>query len=126
MTADYAFVTGGIAAETEVFTLTRHGYDSGMMLANGTWFDSLSDTNKMAFRSAYGDPVDFRKRSRVYSSAALARLSAESVTQVVELTAEQRARWVSLTRWTHAALLDRIGSPAVELYTLIEEAKARF
>ena len=126
MTSDYAFVTGGIAPETKVFTLTRHGYDSGMMLANRTWFESLSDTNRSVFFSAYGDTTDFRHRSRNYSTGALDRLSSELQTQVVELTPEQRTLWVSKTRWTHETLLDRIGSRAIELYTLIEDAKARF
>ncbi len=126
MTADYAFVTGGIAPETKFFTLTRHGYDSGMVLANGVWFESLSETNKSVFQSAYGDTTDFRHCSRAYSKGALDQLSAQSQTRVVELTSEQRALWVSKTRWTHATLLDRIGSRAIELYTLIEDAKARF
>ena len=125
MTSDYAFVTGGIAPETKVFTLTRHGYDSGMMLANRSWFESLSDTNKSVFMSAYGDTTDFRHRSRRYSADALELLSAESLTQVVEPTSVQRALWVSKTRSTHDALLDRIGPRAVELYTLIEDAKTR-
>ena len=47
ITSDYAFVTGGLAEEVQVFTLTKHSYDTGMMLANASWFESLSANNKI-------------------------------------------------------------------------------
>ncbi len=126
MTSDYAFVTGGIAPETKVFTLTKHGYDTGMMLANGEWYEALSSTNKKMFLSAYGDTSDFRTRSRAYSTQALADLDENGVTRVVALSSHQRERWMSATKMTHQLLLDRIGPDAVALYDLITDAKSHF
>lgn len=126
MTSDYAFVTGGLAAETKVFTLTRHSYDAGMMLAYGRWYESLSDANKALFLSAYGSISDFRRRSRAYSAEELLRLPLETGTQVVELSMDQRKRWQRATASTHNQLIEDLGPTAGALYQLIKDAKAQF
>ena len=126
MTSDYGFVTGGIAAEVKVFTLTRHSYDTGMMLANAAWYEGLSTANKSLFLSAYGDLSDFRTRSRAYTAGELERLPETAGTQVITLTQQQRDHWAAVTRPVHQDLLDRIGEPAEALYAVIQDAKARF
>lgn len=126
MTSDYGFVTGGMASEVKVFTLTRHSYDTGMMLANAEWYDGLSETNKALFLQAYGDTKVFRAKSRGYTAQVLKNLPQTAGTQVIELTAAQRDRWVKVTRPTHKNLLDRLGTQAQALYTVIEDAKVRF
>ena len=126
MTSDYGFVTGGMASEVKVFTLTRHSYDTGMMLANAEWYDGLGQTNKALFLEAYGDTKVFRAKSRRYTAQALRDLPETAGTQVIELTAAQRDRWVEVTRPTHKTLLHRLGTQAQDLYKVIEDAKARF
>jgi len=126
MTSDYGFVTGGMAAEIEVFTLTRHSYDTGMMLANAAWYGGLSETNKSLFLTAYGDTTVFRAKSRAYTAEVLKKLPQTTGTKVVELSRAQRDRWVKVTRPTHKTLLDRLGTQAQALYTVIEDAKVRF
>lgn len=126
MTSDYGFVTGGMAAEVQVFTHTRHAYDTGMMLANADWYDALSKTNQRLMMRAYGDTTDFRKRSRDYTTGELTNLPQTAGTRVVALSAAERDKWVAVTRPTHRALLDRIGPPAEALYAVIADAKARF
>ena len=126
MTSDYGFVTGGMASEVKVFTLTRHSYDTGMMLANAAWYGGLSAENKSLFLSAYGDTSEFRTRSRAYTLGELGRLPETAGTQVVTLTPQERDRWAAVTRPVHQALLDRIGEPAKALYAVIQDAKARF
>lgn len=126
MTSDYGFVTGGMAEDIQVFTLTRHAYDTGMLLANAAWYSGLSDANQDMFTRAYGDTADFRMRSRAYTTGELAALPQAAGTRVVELSAKERAQWVAVTRPVHRALLDKVGPPAEALYAVIEEAKARF
>lgn len=126
MTSDYGFVTGGMAAEVKVFTLTRHSYDTGMMLANAVWYENLSETNKSLFLNAYGDTSEFRTRSRAYTLAELDRLPQTAGTRVVTLTPQQREVWAAATRPVHQALFDRIGAPAESLYAVIQDAKVRF
>lgn len=126
MTSDYGFVTGGMAAEVKVFTLTRHSYDTGMMLANAAWYENLSASNKSLFLGAYGDTSEFRTRSRAYTAAELDRLAQTAGTRVVTLTPQQREVWAVATRPVHKALLDRIGAPAESLYAVIQDAKVRF
>lgn len=126
MTSDYGFVTGGMAEEVQVFTLTRHGYDTGMMLANADWYGALSESNQRLFMQAYGDTSDFRNRSRAYTSGELMMLPERAGTRVIELSTAEREKWFTATRPAHRALLDRVGPPAEALYAVIEEAKARF
>ena len=126
MTSDYAFVTGGIAAQTNYFTLTRHGYDTGMMLANAEWYSDIGTSNRTMSLAAYGDAHDFRIRSRVYSMKALSALAKGGDVQVVELSVNQREKWFAATRITHNLLVDRIGEKAVALYDLFMESKPRF
>lgn len=126
ITSDYGFVTGGMAPEVNVFTLTRHSYDTGMMLANAAWYDGLSQANQALFRIAYGDSKVFRGKSRGYTAQVLEDLPQAAGTQVIELTAAQRDHWVKVTRPSHKTLLDRLGTQAHALYTVIEDAKVRF
>lgn len=124
ITADYPFFTGGINVESPYFIYTRHTYDAGMLLANKAWFDGLSPTNQAVIGKAWGDPMDFRQRSRAYTAAEMAKLPAKG-TQVLELTAEQSSRWAAATRITHVQLLDRLGPPAQALYDAIIEGKKK-
>ncbi|MDX2221955.1 MAG: TRAP transporter substrate-binding protein DctP [Rhodospirillaceae bacterium] len=129
ITADYPFFTGGIDSEAPYFIYTRHTYDAGVIFANKAWFDVQSAANQAMLRTAWGDPVDFRARSRDYTAAEMSKLRDKrdgSGTQVIELSPEQRARWVAATRPTHRLLLDRLGPEAVRLYEAIERGKAAY
>jgi len=126
ITSDYGFVTGGLEQEVNYFILTQHTYDTGLMIANKTWFESMSTKNRSLLRSAYGDISSFRQRSRNYTASELARLPFRSAVEVVKLTDDQRKRWVIATRPTHRRLLDSLGSIAVELYEVVEEGKRRY
>lgn len=126
MTSDYAFVTGGLAEEVQAFTLTKHSYDTGMMLANEAWFELLNQTNKKVIEEAYGNSQDFRMRSRAYSQSQLMGLHERTGTKVIEFSESQRQQWVQATASTHGALLERIGAPAIALYDIINDAKAQY
>ncbi len=126
ITSDYGFVTGGMAPEVAVFTLTRHAYDTGMMLANGDWYASLSAENQALLVTAYGDTRDFRQRSRAYTAGVLDALPDTAGTNVAMLSPDQRRRWADVTRPVHAKLLESLGPRADSLYGLIKDAKQRF
>jgi TRAP-type C4-dicarboxylate transport system substrate-binding protein len=129
ITADYPFFTGGIDAEAPYFIYTRHTYDAGMLFANKAWFDAQSASNQAMLRTAWGDPVDFRTRSRDYTAAEMAKLRAKrggQGTQVIELTSDQRTRWVAATQPTHRLLLDRLGPEAARLYDAIARGKSDY
>jgi len=126
ITSDYGFVTGGMAPEVGVFTLTRHAYDTGMMLANGDWYASLSAENQALLLTAYGDTRDFRDRSRAYTAGVLDTLPETVGTEVATLTPDQRRIWAEITLPAHVRLLDRLGPQARALYDVIAEGKLRF
>ncbi len=125
ITSDYPYATGGISFEAPIFVYTRHTYDAGLFYANKPWFDGLSATNQALLRVAFGDPIDFRQRGRGYTTAAMEQLKTKGV-QVIELTPDQRARWVEATRPVHRRVLDQLGPEAVKVYDAIQAAKQRF
>jgi hypothetical protein len=61
-----------------------------MLLAHRAWFEGLSARNQAVMRAAWGDPLDFRTRSRDYTVAEMAKRPAKG-TPVIELTAAQPA-----------------------------------
>ena len=125
ITSDYPYATGGMSFEAPIFVYTRHTYDAGLFYANKAWFDALSATNQALLRVAFGDPIDFRQRGRDYTTAAMEQLKSKGV-QVIELTPEQRARWVEATRPVHRRVLDQVGPEAARVYDAIQAAKQRF
>jgi TRAP-type C4-dicarboxylate transport system substrate-binding protein len=125
LTSDFAFFTGGLNAESPYFIYTRHAHDVGVLVANKAWFGALGPASQNAVRTAWGDGIEFRRRVRANTAAEMAKLPAKG-TQVVELTAEQRARWVGATKPVHAMVLEQLGPDARALYDAIIAAKAKY
>lgn len=124
ITADFPFFTGGLYTEAPYFIYTRHAYDVGVLLANKAWFGGLSTASQNAVRNAWGDGIEFRRRVRANTAAEIAKLPAKG-TQVVELTAEQRARWADAMRPVHTRVLEQLGADAQALYDVVIAAKAK-
>jgi TRAP-type transport system periplasmic protein len=125
ITSDYAFYTGGINAEAPYFIYTKHTYDMGFLIAHKPWFEALSPTNQRVFRAAWGGSQNFRARYRAHLAEEMTKLSAKG-TKVIELTATQRARWVSATQISHGQVLERLGPSAVSFYDKVQAGKRAF
>lgn len=125
ITSDYAFYTGGIYAEAPYFLYTQHTYDMGFLIANQAWFSALSVENQRVLRSAWGGSQNFRPRYREQLAEEMGKLLMKG-TEVIRLTPDQRARWVSATQISHAQVLEQLGPAAQAFYDHVQTAKRAY
>ncbi len=106
-------------------TLTHHSYDTGGLVANKRWFDSATPEQQAALIAANGTPEETRQPVRVLLDSLIQQMRDEGIV-IVELTPEQRARWVEETRPLAQDIIDQVGGRAQWLYEAILAGKAAF
>lgn len=106
------YALAGLARHAPHLTLTAHAYDAGVVVANRTWWRSLSEEQRERVRSCLDPPAAHRAEVRAFNAeleqGGLARLGA----QVHRLDDDQRRAWraaaAPVARW----LLERLGTSA--------------
>lgn len=115
----------GIATEAPHYTLTRHSYDMGVLLANAEWFAGLEPTARAAVESGFGGAVSARRRARSAVAELAAALPSKGVTlhQQDHATREEwrRAAWPA-----HQKLVRRIGGQSERIYAQLTAGIAAF
>ena len=116
------YLMTGISQEAPHLLLTGHAYDTGLTVANGQWWQSLSDAQRQSIRRALGSQDDGRQAIRSH----LARLQREASSlpniTVSEPTPAQLESWRELGRSTHPAIIAGAGPHGEEIYRLIMRA----
>ena len=124
-TGTYFYAATGITKQAAHYTLTEHAYSLGVITANKSWFEGLTQSDQRAVRDSV-PPVSFvRELMRSTARRTLEQLPAQQV-RVYSLSGEQRVRWRARSLVTHQVLIDRIGGRAEELYALIQEGRRAF
>ncbi len=118
------YVMTGLGREAPHLHLTGHVYDTGITVANRSWWLGLSDETREAIRRSLGSQAEGREAIREH----LLRLEEEALADprltVTQPTEEVLAEWRALGLATHPALIERSGPRAAEIYPLIEQANA--
>jgi len=116
------YLMTGISREAPHLLLTGHAYDTGLTVANGQWWRSLTDAQRQSLRSALGSQDDGRQAIRSH----LARLQREATSlpdiTVSEPTPAQLESWRELGRSTHPDIIAGAGPRGEEIYRLIMRA----
>ncbi|WP_405220609.1 TRAP transporter substrate-binding protein [Lentisalinibacter sediminis] len=117
------YAIAGISREARHLTLTRHAFDTGLIVANRRWFRALSERKQAVIMNAL-DPLQYSRNDvrRVLANILTEQLPAQSVA-VHRLDEEQRQRWRAAVTGTHETLLERVGGQAREIYRLVQEGK---
>ncbi|NKB44962.1 MAG: hypothetical protein GKS03_11860 [Alphaproteobacteria bacterium] len=119
------FALAGLDTVARHFTLTHHSYSTAGVVANKTWWDSLSADDRAVYRNAVPKADWYRglvlERNELY----LVRAEDDGL-RVVYPTAEERASWKRLGQNIHGDLVREIGGDATELYEEIMKAKRAF
>ena len=115
----------GIAGEAPHYTMTRHSYDTGVVVASKTWFDALPADLQQIVADAFPPSPDSRAAVRAMSRALEKSLTEKNV-QLHELTASQRAAWVDATRDNHLQIIRESGDRSQEIYDIILEARRHY
>lgn len=120
------YAIAGISREAKHFTLTRHAFDTGLIVANRSWFRDLAQRKRQIIMDSL-DPLQFSREEvrRVLRDIRVDQLPAQSVT-IHELDAEQMAQWRKAMQGTHEILLERVGGRAREIYELVQRGKRAF
>ncbi|HKL63711.1 MAG TPA: TRAP transporter substrate-binding protein DctP [Woeseiaceae bacterium] len=117
------YAIAGISREAKHFTLTYHAFDTGLIVANRTWYQALSEAKQRLIIESL-DPLQYSRDEvrRVLAEFLTEQLPAQSVS-IHRLDEDQRRRWRDALAGTHETLLDRTGGRAREIYRLVQEGK---
>jgi TRAP-type C4-dicarboxylate transport system substrate-binding protein len=110
------YAIAGISREAKHFTLTYHAFDTGLIVANRSWYRALSARKRQLIMDSL-DPLQYSRDDFLEQ-----QLPAQSVT-IHRLDEDERRRWRDVLAGTHEILLERIGGRAREVYRLVQEGK---
>lgn len=105
----------GIATEAPHYTLTRHSYDMGVLLANAEWFAGLEPDASAAVESGFGGAASARRRARSAVAELAAALPSKGVTLHTQDPAT-REEWRRAAWPAHQKLVRRVGGEAERIY----------
>ncbi|MCH8863461.1 MAG: TRAP transporter substrate-binding protein DctP [Proteobacteria bacterium] len=115
----------GIAGEAPHYVMTRHSYDTGVVLASKKWFDALPGDLQQIVADAF-PPSPVSRRAVRGMSRQLEKSLSEKNVQLHELTPEQRAAWVAATRDNHIQIIRRAGGRSQEIYDIVLAARRSY
>ena len=116
------YALSGISTEAPNYTLTRHSYDMGVLLANQRWLEGLEPRAHAVVSLGFGGAAQTRRRARDAVSQLTRTLPGKGV-RLFELEPEARARWREATWPAHEKLVARIGGSARQIYDTLLEGK---
>ncbi len=106
------------------YTLTRHSYEVGFLLANRRWFDNLSADHRALVQNGFPTTAELRRDTRAYMARVMSEL--HDAGRTLTLSCPQRRAWVAATRRERDELVAELGAGAAPLYERILAAKAAF
>jgi TRAP-type C4-dicarboxylate transport system substrate-binding protein len=119
----YAFA--GLSREATVINMTYHAFDTGLVVANLDWWDSLSG----AQRELVMNSLDTTEEGRSNIRQALARIELSLPDQGVTvnyLSDAQRSAWQDHVGDVSAKIIEGVGGEAQAVFDAIAEGKAAF
>ena len=120
------YAISGIAKAAPHLTLTYHAFDTGLIVANRRWLESLPEDQRTIVLGALEPTQAGRDRlRRVLDQLTREELPAYGVTFHSLSPAEQQV-WRRAVEGAHHDLLDRIGGRAETVYSAILEGKSAF
>ena len=120
----YALV--GTAKEAPYLTLTKHAFDTGMIIASKSWLDSLPQEARQSVYDSIPPMHELRSLVRAYEVDVLKQPEKYGIKELYELSDAERAIWKDKTKNNHQVLIERIGGRSQELYDVIQSGKRAF
>lgn len=113
----------GLDGEAPHLTLTRHSYDSGVVVANYKWFMGLSEADQNMILESYPKPAASRVRIRGFAKRVDAAVRAKPNVTIHTLSADERQEWVNATKGNAERIIQEIGGKAAEVYQAMIEGR---
>lgn len=125
VTTSVMYRVAGLYEDARHFTLTRHAFSPGALLANKDWVDTTPPDVLDAIMAAHGPVIENRRIVRQELRESEEHVQNAGV-NVHELTEAERAAWTQAAQPVHTKLLHSIGGQAEHLYTLVLEGKRAY
>lgn len=106
----------GISHEAPHLVLTRHAYDTGMVVASKKWYDRLSPKARQRVFDAFPSSDGARAGVRKMAASLLGMLRAKPDVTVHDISAEQLGLWKAALKDNHKAIIREIGGKADDIY----------
>ncbi len=106
----------GISEEASHLVLTRHAYDTGMIVASKKWYDSLSPDAQRRVFDAFPSSELARSGVRKMAASLLNMLKAKPDVTIHELSPEKLTGWKEALKNNHQKIISRIGGKADDIY----------
>ena len=119
------YAISGIPKEAPHLTLTRHAFDTGVVLANKAWFDQLPTEQRDLLVNSLHTQQEQRQAVRDTTERILAAPEKYGI-KLHGLDAAQQNAWEKITRRDRQAIIDRIGGEGQAINRLIEKGKREF
>ena len=110
----YSFT--GLSSEADHLVLTHHSYDSGVLVANKEWYDSLTPADQELVRNAFPASKKSRASVRRMSDGLLANLRNSNEINVYDLDDNQKVAWKEATKDNYKQIIAKIGGSSREIY----------
>lgn len=112
----------GLLEEAPHMTMTRHSYDTGIVVANLSWLNSLPADQQEIIKTAFVSSDEARADVRVVADALEAVIEKKGGFRY-ELTADERAIWVEATKDNYREVIDRVGGDSQAVYDRMVEGR---
>lgn len=116
------FGLAGLDSAATHLTLTHHGYSTAGIVANRSWWESLSAEDRNVFKSAVPDANWYRGLVLDMNASYLERARGEGLT-VTTPSPQDFEAWKSAGLAVHEDLIQRVGGEAQALYDAVMAAK---
>lgn len=110
---------------TSHFTLARVSFDTGALVANKRWYDSLTPEQQRALGDSFPPAERARADVRAFVDQSRAALEAQGEI-LIELSEQERAQWQAFSAPVQAEIIDQLGPEAASVLEAINTGKAAF
>jgi TRAP-type C4-dicarboxylate transport system substrate-binding protein len=107
------------------YTLTRHSYDTGAIVANHAWWASATPSQRNTLDHAWMSSAEARASVRKLTAFCLDDMRKRGV-RVHELTPAQRDVWRKATASIAGALIDEIGGESETVWRALQDGKRAY
>lgn len=116
----------GLGKEAPHLTLTRHAYDTGVVVANYKWFSNLSAEDQNTIRNSFPTSNEARAGVRAMTESLGAMVRADASITVHTPSEEERAAWIEATAGNADLIVREVGGKARMIYDAMLAGRADY
>lgn len=119
------YTFSGVSQEAQHMTLTQHAFDTGLFVANKSWYDSLDETQRRIIEDSLISSADARQIIRDLAVKITDAPQDYGIT-LHSIDENQRQHWKEASVENHKKLIEAIGGQAQYIYDQIQLGKRAF